>query len=71
MKHHYGSALVNRPAQRLRSLTGSNDTINGLGGNDIIFADEGEDTVNGGDGDDQVFAGNGQTSCKVARAMIR
>lgn len=33
-------------------LTGDSDTINSLGGNDIVFAGDGDDTVNGGAGND-------------------
>ncbi len=35
------------------------DTINGLGGNDYIYAGEGDDIVNGGDGADYVYGDNG------------
>ncbi|OOY18670.1 hypothetical protein BMI86_19990 [Thioclava sp. DLFJ5-1] len=38
---------------------GGNDTIVGLGGNDVLIAGEGSDSLSGGDGRDLVFAGDG------------
>src|SRR5688572_14256086 len=49
-------------------VTTGADTINGFGGDDIIFADDGDDTLNGGVGADQMTGGLGNDTYIVDNA---
>src|SRR4051812_45054485 len=61
----YNSADATTPAvpppgfNPISGATFAADTIDGLAGNDIIYASFGNDTVNGGDGDDLLVGGPG------------
>jgi trimeric autotransporter adhesin len=58
--HRAGDGLV--PPAGYSDVTGVTigaDTINGLAGDDIIYADAGDDTLNGGDGNDSLLGGIG------------
>ncbi|MBM4005924.1 MAG: calcium-binding protein, partial [Planctomycetes bacterium] len=48
----------NDEANSMMSTTG-NDTLDGMNGNDTLFAGAGEDAVTGGGGNDVLFAGAG------------
>ncbi|WP_279626438.1 calcium-binding protein, partial [Polycladidibacter hongkongensis] len=47
-------------------LVGSalDNTIRGLGGNDVIYGEGGNDTLEGGAGDDSIFGGNGDDTLR-------
>jgi hypothetical protein len=58
--HRAGDGLV--PPAGFSNVTGVTigaDTINGLAGDDIIYADAGDDTLNGGDGNDSLLGDAG------------